>query len=97
MGPDLKRIDKCSACDAPIVWASTSAGGKMPVDAEPTPDGNLLLLATVDRRWVAIVIGKATRQAGTRAVMGERHTSHFATCTDPERFRKPRGARKAKP
>lgn len=91
--PDLKRIESCTACGAPIVWASTSNGAMMPVDAEATPDGNLLLLSTVDRKWVAIVIGKATREA-PQAAPRERHKSHFATCTDPKRFRKPRGTSK---
>lgn len=92
MTPALKRIDKCSACGAPIVWASTSNGGRMPVDVGATPDGNVLLLATIDHRWVAIVVGKAEAkaQAGPR----ERHTSHFATCPKAAVFRKPRGTAK---
>lgn len=33
----------CGSCDAPIIWASTVKGRPMPVDAEPDPDGNILL------------------------------------------------------
>ena len=89
MGPELRRIDKCGGCGAPIIWATSAAtGGRMPVDAEPSPKGNLLLVLTIDRKWVAIVMGQATREAG-QSKPGERHTSHFATCPHASRYRKP--------
>ncbi len=85
MPTDLRRINKCTACHAPIVWATTSTGKAMPVDAEPTENGNLFLMPTVDRRWLAIVLGKVDGATAPR----ERYTSHFATCTEAARFRKP--------
>ena len=89
---DLRKIDKCRACSAPIVWATTSAGKSMPVDAEPSPDGNVLLFATVDRKWIAIVMGKGE---AAKSAARERFTSHFANCPSAESFR--RGPKKAKP
>lgn len=34
---------ECASCGAPITWAITPAGKRMPVDAEPTPNGNVEL------------------------------------------------------
>jgi hypothetical protein len=88
--PDLRKIEKCSACEAPIVWTETSTGAKMPVDASPSEAGNVALFPTVEGRWIALVLGKRTHAApGSSA---ERYTSHFATCPYAEHFRK-RGRR----
>lgn len=59
---------ECRSCGAEIIWAVTENGRKMPVDAQPTTSGNLILepgnppLA----RYVAPWAGQ--------------HVSHFATC-----------------
>jgi hypothetical protein len=89
---DLRKIEMCRACQAPIVWATTSAGKNMPVDAEPSDDGNVLLFPTVDHKVIAIAMGK--REA-TMSKAKERYKSHFATCPSAASFRK--GPRKAKP
>lgn len=34
----------CRSCSARIVWAVTSRGRPMPVDAEPHPDGDIRLI-----------------------------------------------------
>jgi hypothetical protein len=89
--------DVCSSCNAPIVWALTERGKRMPVDAEPVEDGNVLLS---HRGWpgaapVAIVQGpleieqlriqhERTPQQGPLRLF----TSHFATCPDADQHRK---------
>jgi hypothetical protein len=84
MAAELRKIDRCSACEAPIVWASTSTGKSMPVDAAPVPNGNILLFPTVDAgRYVALVLGKVAAVSADR----ERYTSHFATCRYADLFR----------
>jgi hypothetical protein len=83
--PELKRIGKCSACERPIIWATTSTGKAMPVDAVPVDHGNVLLFPSVDEgRFVALVLGRLelVHQNGR-----ERYTSHFATCPYAELFR----------
>ncbi len=85
MPADLRSIRKCTGCNAPIVWAETSTGRAMPVDADPVPDGNVLLFPTIDRKWLAVVLGADEAQASR----SERHKSHFATCPVASRFRKP--------
>jgi hypothetical protein len=67
----------CRSCDAPIRWVKTTTGKRMPLDAEPVPDGNLVL---VD--GVATVVDADA--AGTR----ERYTSHFSTCPQAKSWRR---------
>lgn len=77
----------CRSCGALVVWAVTATGRRMPVDAMPTPGGNIILrggptpLATV---------------ACKDAVPGPAHTSHFATCPQAVSWRKPRDAAQVK-
>ena len=36
----------CLSCGAPIIWAHTRNGARMPIDAESTPDGNVVVTMT---------------------------------------------------
>ena len=79
----------CRACGAPIVFIKTVAGKSIPVNEESkyyiqkangsqkivTPNGEVLSAELTD------IPDKAT---------GIGFISHFATCTNPEFFRKPR-------
>lgn len=86
----LRKVVKCTGCERPIVWAQTSNGKSMPVDAVPTKDGNVLLFDTADPgRLFAMVLAKPELEARPEV---ERFTSHFATCPEAARFRK-RGKR----
>jgi len=87
---DLRKIDKCKACEGAIVWCETSTGARMPVDAAPSEDGNVILFPTVDHKWVAMVLSKD--EAVRLDVKRERHKSHFATCPAAARFRRPKKA-----
>lgn len=82
MTAELKRIDYCTSCGAPIIWAETSAGNRMPVDAVPTPRGMIKLYPAPDpgKAMIAIIV-----KAGPE---GERYTSHFATCAEAARHRR---------
>lgn len=71
-------------CGRPIVWASSVNGDPIPLDPEPTPDGNLDL---VDGRAVAYGLEAAAAQR-------PRYVSHFVTCVDAASFRAPRGGAK---
>lgn len=77
----------CGSCDAPIIWASTVKGRPMPVDAEPDPDGNILLHARPGRGPLAEVVPAG--QDGL--IAGEQlRLSHFATCPNADQHRRPR-------
>lgn len=71
----------CKSCGAPIVWASTSAGGVMPVDRDRVAGGNIVL---VERD--ALSTPRAEIVAPDPDV--PRHVSHFATCPNADRHRR---------
>lgn len=67
----------CRSCGAPIVWGTWATSGKpCPLDAAPTADGRL-----------ALVAGKIHHHGGGA---GPRYTSHFATCEFADQHRKAR-------
>lgn len=66
----------CSSCGAPIVWALTPAGKRMPFDAEPLEVRGLYLIDT------------RSRNASTLETPYPIHRTHFATCPHAQRHRK---------
>jgi len=74
---------KCRACEAPLLWTVTTKGKKMPVDAKPTEFGPFVLLYEGQRQPTAKYIGAAGDSGGEK-----RYESHWATCTDAEKFRR---------
>lgn len=78
----------CDSCAAPILWATTSKGVAMPIDAEPSDDGNVLL-AVQTAALVAAVLG-VNQAAGARDNKVRLHRSHFQSCPDADRHRKSR-------
>jgi hypothetical protein len=81
-------VSACRSCRAPIVWARTVNGKRMPVDRDPTPDGNLVLAVPgVDdtEPYVTVV-------DPDQPMLDDppRYRSHYATCPDADRWRKQR-------
>lgn len=84
----------CRSCGAPIQWATSTQGRVVPVDLQPSPDGNLVLVAE----------GRVTRALNTAVSEGPRHAevqaalaagsprfkSHFATCPQAAEHRRKR-------
>lgn len=77
-------MSRCRSCSAPIVWARTSSGRKIPLDAEPNPDGNVTLddadplpRATVHNR----------DQVSLLADEPEWWMPHHATCPNADEWR----------
>jgi hypothetical protein len=88
--PDLSSYErKCGSCDAPIIWARTLTGRSMPVDAEPSDSGTVLL--ELRQGFVRATVYDAVT-ALSLAPVRELRTSHFATCPDADKWRKPRRA-----
>lgn len=79
----------CRSCGAPVYWALTREGRRMPIDAEPVATGNVLL--TLRRSTGALtctVLGAGVLveiESGRR-----RYTSHYATCPQAASHRKTR-------
>lgn len=70
----------CRSCGAPIYWALTGAGKRMPVDAEPSQAGTVELRLR-SGAIVAIVHGSPDGAGAWR-------TSHFATCPNADAHRR---------
>jgi hypothetical protein len=64
---------------------STAQGRQMPLDLEPVPDGNVVVVAGVAQVFAPLEL--AILAPGT-----VRRRSHFSTCPNADRFRKVRPA-----
>lgn len=73
------ELATCKGCGAQIIWALTPAGKPTPVDAKTT---RVALLRDNDGNPPKI----------EDAVDG--HVSHWATCPERDRFRRPKGGAK---
>lgn len=85
----------CRSCRAPIVWALTENGRRIPLDRDPYEGGSPSGLFSVRE---VVVEGSGRRSllaiaATPDAFPGETlYRSHFATCPNAEQHRKgPRG------
>lgn len=82
MNKDSRPTRQCRSCGAPIVWAVTEAGKRMPLDAEPHPGrrGQFIFTSPDTVRY-----GKS----GTPIPEGvETFVSHFSTCPNRKAHRK---------
>lgn len=65
----------CRSCGADVVWFRTVNDRPMPLDAQPTPDGNVQV-----RGGVAHVLGPMDREVLTDEERGRLRMPHHATC-----------------
>ena len=72
--------DLCRSCGAKIIWVKTEKGKDMPIDAEPVPDGNIVM----STGKAHVVKKDETFLTGTKF-----YKSHFATCPHAAQHRKP--------
>ena len=70
----------CRSCEAPIIWADTQSGRKMPLDEQPTPAGNMVYVNGIAR----------TVRYEDRRLARPTYTSHFATCPNADTHRRAR-------
>jgi hypothetical protein len=77
---------RCRSCGAEVIWAVTASGKRMPVDADPVPEGNVLLADDGDGTVHASVMPEA------QALLTEEpmRLSHFVTCPQADEHRRPR-------
>lgn len=74
---------RCQSCGAAILWAKTSKGKPIPLDAKPREDGNVVL----EPNGVAFVIGPLERVQRGRET---RYVAHFSTCPHADEHRRSR-------
>lgn len=79
------------ACRAPVIWAETASGKRMPLDPTPSNDGNVVVFAAYDSDGAPFLrcnVLRHTQLSGARAAGQTLRTSHFKTCPDAARHRK---------
>ncbi len=67
-------MTRCRSCDAPIVWATTPSGRKMPLSAVADGHGNVRLRS--DGVALVVALGEGS------------YVSHFATCPQAAQHRR---------
>ncbi len=79
---DNDEKPKCRSCEAPILWAVTVKGRRIPLDAQPAHDGNIRLedQGRFQPPIAIIVTGRIENQT--------LYKSHFATCPNAANHRK---------
>jgi hypothetical protein len=78
---------KCRSCGAPMIWAvMASTKRRMPLDAEPHPDGTIEIQP--DGTYGVL---KGDVLAEARAAGAKLYRSHFASCKQSREWRKPKG------
>lgn len=87
----------CDACQAPLVWAKTTKGRNMPLDARRNERTGQLVAAEFENGNVAdtgqVAHGHRGQLVPVVAVVEpgpRRWRSHFASCPHAERYRKRR-------
>lgn len=72
------RITVCSSCGAPIRWGRTARENAIPLEAEPAPDGNLVI-----ERGLVVCYQPLLHSQGFA-----RYRAHFASCPHAARWRR---------
>ncbi|HEV2235917.1 MAG TPA: hypothetical protein VGR57_04565 [Ktedonobacterales bacterium] len=85
--PKPQEPQACRSCGACIFWLKSLATGKVaPVDAEPSPNGNIT--ANLEDATYAIV--PANQRA---ALAGTLRTNHFSSCPQARSWKSGKGGR----
>lgn len=80
------HVVRCRGCGGPMRWAQNeTTGRRVPIDPDPVPDGNLVLVAL---RPGATPLVRYLRKHEPVAPTSPRYVSHFATCPQADQFRK---------
>lgn len=75
----------CRSCGAAIVWAvNTRTGKRGPIDAEPSPDGNVVLTTDDDGVLRYDVLADPAERQGAADAGIALYVSHFLTCPHRE-------------
>lgn len=88
----MSSVSRCEVCRTAIFWRDhVESGIRAPIDVAGRADGTIVLVGDTQYR----VLHKAELEALENGLPGmtglddvPRYVSHFATCTDPRRFRR---------
>jgi len=82
------RLATCTSCGAPIRWAVTKNGKRMPVDATPSSDGNVVLIPRLRGEAPEAHVYRDPTDAAAGAPDGDTYLSHFSTCPNARAHRR---------
>lgn len=77
--------NKCTSCNAKIIWADTVKGRRIPLDAQPVDDGNMTLDYSRGHDYPPLA-RVVSAQAPPRTMI--LYKSHFATCPNAAAHRR---------
>lgn len=79
----------CRGCGKPVIWLPNSkTAKKAPVDPDPVEGGNVVIEGKGDARVYRVLTKKELAQGGSLFEPDpDRHTLHFATCSEAAHFR----------
>lgn len=81
--------EKCRSCGAPILWAITNRGKRIPLDAEPTFRGNMVVEAkSVEQNGHMVEQLHANVVSPLFDSKQNRYMPHHASCPDAKRWRR---------
>ena len=79
-------MNDCYSCKAPIQWATSTKSGKLvPVDAEASPEGTVLLTEREGLMWATTLSKTAALSVPKGQLL---FINHFVTCPSREQHRK---------
>ncbi len=81
MSAVARLLAKCEACSAPIFWSQTAMRSPVSLDAEPNPNGTMILLEDFEGQYAAV----SSYQSGDVV----RYTAHRNTCAKASLERRP--------
>lgn len=82
----MADLGKCRSCGAAILWVTMEPSGKKnPLDAEPSPNGNIV--ASEGGKGMVV---KGDQLLQLREAGSPLYLSHFASCSGAAQHRKPR-------
>jgi len=90
--PEGFVIEYCrtETCKAPVIWARTQTGKLMPVDVEPSPDGNVRVFEVQGNVHARVVTTEDAERMRRDPLAVPLRTSHFATCSRADSWRSKR-------
>jgi hypothetical protein len=87
-------MSACRSCKAPLLWATSEANRKpIPLDRDPNPEGNVVLVDASFTRGAVHISEKVARVLGPLELAAldagtNRFMPHHATCPNVKDFRR---------
>jgi hypothetical protein len=83
-------IEPCPDCNQPILWPQTVNNVRMPVDAEPVGNGNVMVVR-VDSHPLRLICNVVRRSDISKLAAGGHllYRHHRITCTRAEKWARP--------